>query len=41
MRDSGFGIRRPDKCHCWEKFYDWNWTELLKAQPQFADKRGK
>ncbi len=25
-----------DKCDCWGKFDDWDWGNLLKAQPQLA-----
>ena len=27
-----------NECECWEEFHPWEWYELLKAQPQFADK---
>ena len=27
-----------DRLYLWEKFDSWYWRDLLKAQPQFADK---
>ena len=27
-----------NECECWENFDSWDWSNLLKSQPQFADK---